>query len=221
MQLIPAFAVPIAITNLANNQALNQELKDLFLRREAEGEKYANKQRNSYRNADLFESRFDLFAWPEPCIKQLRDQCLQNLFAFVTQLCKLAPDTAKSWEIHADAWYHITRFGGYFTAHNHPNASWSLVYCVSPGESSPEHNESGVLRFLDFKAGSMMYLDPANTRLPDPYALGNKVFLLKEGDLVIFPSYLVHEVAPFFGRDERITVAANCWFKDKRTTYPG
>jgi hypothetical protein len=30
--------------------------------------------------------------------------------------------------------------------------------------------------------------------------------------LVMFPSYVFHEVAPFYGRDTRITVATNCWF---------
>jgi len=35
---------------------------------------------------------------------------------------------------------------------------------------------------------------------------------LAAGDLVVFPSYLFHETAPFYGRDTRITVATNCWF---------
>jgi predicted 2-oxoglutarate/Fe(II)-dependent dioxygenase YbiX len=35
---------------------------------------------------------------------------------------------------------------------------------------------------------------------------------LVEGQVVVFPSYLFHEVTPFYGRDLRITVATNCWF---------
>ncbi|TLY95432.1 MAG: hypothetical protein E6K23_11765 [Gammaproteobacteria bacterium] len=34
---------------------------------------------------------------------------------------------------------------------------------------------------------------------------------LEEGRVVVFSSYLFHEVAPFYGRDARITVASNCW----------
>jgi hypothetical protein len=30
--------------------------------------------------------------------------------------------------------------------------------------------------------------------------------------MIVFPSYVFHEVAPFYGRDTRITVATNCWF---------
>jgi hypothetical protein len=29
---------------------------------------------------------------------------------------------------------------------------------------------------------------------------------------VLFPSWLQHEVMPFYGSDERITIAFNCWF---------
>ena len=34
----------------------------------------------------------------------------------------------------------------------------------------------------------------------------------EEGQIVVFPSYLFHEVTPFYGKDTRITVATNCWF---------
>jgi len=35
------------------------------------------------------------------------------------------------------------------------------------------------------------------------------------GQLVLFPSYVLHDVKPFEGEGERITVAFNCWFKLK------
>ena len=34
----------------------------------------------------------------------------------------------------------------------------------------------------------------------------------RPGQLVVFPSYLFHEVTPYYGSDTRITVASNCWF---------
>ena len=45
-----------------------------------------------------------------------------------------------------------------------------------------------------------------------PYGVGAVEFRLAEGQLVVFPSYVFHEVAPFYGQDCRITVATNCWF---------
>ncbi|TLZ04747.1 MAG: hypothetical protein E6K39_13110 [Gammaproteobacteria bacterium] len=35
---------------------------------------------------------------------------------------------------------------------------------------------------------------------------------LVEGQIVVFPSYLFHDVAPYYGAGTRITVATNCWF---------
>jgi predicted 2-oxoglutarate/Fe(II)-dependent dioxygenase YbiX len=46
-----------------------------------------------------------------------------------------------------------------------------------------------------------------------PYGHGSINFRLEAGQLVIFPSHLLHEVAPYQGKSERITVASNFWFK--------
>ena len=32
------------------------------------------------------------------------------------------------------------------------------------------------------------------------------------GQLVLFPSWILHDVKPYEGEGERITVAFNCWF---------
>ena len=56
------------------------------------------------------------------------------------------------------------------------------------------------------------YLDAANRRLRTPFALKPREMRLEEGQVVVFPSYVFHEVTPFYGRDTRITVATNCWF---------
>ena len=45
-----------------------------------------------------------------------------------------------------------------------------------------------------------------------PFAVGNLDLQLQAGQLVVFPSYLFHEVTPYYGTDVRITVASNCWF---------
>ena len=80
------------------------------------------------------------------------------------------------------------------------------------GEPAPCHPQSGLLRFFDPRQGANGYLDPANETLQPSFALRPLDVRLAAGDLVIFPSYLFHEVTPFYGTDTRITVATNCWF---------
>src|SRR3546814_11488253 len=77
----------------------------------------------------LCESTFRLFDWPERCVTQLRDFCWSSLYGLVGELNGYDDDFLRRLHINADAWFHITRNGGYFGLHNHPMASWSGVYC--------------------------------------------------------------------------------------------
>jgi uncharacterized protein (TIGR02466 family) len=208
--LRPLFATPFGETRLANCERLNRELEALFLARE--NEEHRNPSPSHVPQAETFESRFNLFHWSESCVQELRAFMLNAVAQMVIECTALeARDIAKlSFKNHT--WFHISRYAGSFVAHNHPLASWSAVYCVRAGQNVPEHADSGILRFLDVRQGANAYLDPANATLHRPFALAPVELKLQPGQLVIFPSYVFHEVTPFYGDDYRITVATNCWF---------
>lgn len=215
LQILGAFASPIVTTHLRDADGLNARLKELFLAREAQGERYRKRDRTPTTQVNIFESEFDLFTWPDAPVQELRRFCLGVLGQVVHQLNDFSPAQRQAMDsvrLMVDCWFHVTRFGGYIANHTHPMASWSGVYCVSPGETPPEHPRSGILRFLDARPYANMYVDPGNVRLKAPFSAGGIEYALRAGQLVLFPSYLAHEVAPFFGRDERITVAFNCSF---------
>ncbi|MBI2380119.1 MAG: hypothetical protein HYV16_05115 [Gammaproteobacteria bacterium] len=214
INITSAFASPIAATYLSDCERLNAELKALFLSREHEGERYRKQLKTPTLQVNIFESEFELFRWPEPAVQELYQFCMQSLMKVVMQLNRYEPEQMRKLEIRDHTWFHITRFGGYIANHNHPMASWSGVYCVAAGENPPEWPDSGVLRFLNPRAGSFMYLDHGNANLQSPFDNSSLNFRLQPGQLILFPSYLDHEVAPFFGSDERITVAFNAWFRD-------
>ncbi len=206
----PLFAVPFGETRLASCERLNQELETLFLAREnAENQ---NPTPSHLPQAETFESRFNLFRWPEPCVQELRRFMLDSVAEMVTETTTLRAEELSRLQFHNHTWFHISRYAGSFVAHNHPLASWSAVYCVRAGEAVPQHPDSGVLRLLDSRQGAGTYSDPANALLHRAYALRPLEIRLSAGQLIIFPSYVFHEVAPFYGKDTRITVATNCWF---------
>lgn len=209
----PLFAVPLATTRLADCAALNAELESLFLARETE--EWRNRAPTHRPQRELFESAFDVFQWPEPCIGRLRAFVLESVGRTVAQLNGLPPERLARLAIHNHTWFHVTRRGGSFVAHNHPMASWSAVYCVRPGERVPERPDSGLLRFFDPRGATEMYQDVANASVAAPYRVGAVDLRLEAGQCVVFPSYLAHEVTPFWGADTRITVAANCWFTER------
>ncbi len=212
-QIIPHFAVPFAFEQHPNPALLNQALRELFLKREAEGGKYANPNPYTVRNKDLFESHFDLFDWPEPIIAELREFCLSNLLRTVAQLNNYDMAFMKRINIATDAWFHITRRNGFFGVHNHPMASWSGVYCVAPGKHDTDQADSGKLSFVHPNITGGMYIDAGSATLQTPFNMGNMGYALSPGQLVLFPSWIPHYVMPFYGDDERITVAFNCAFQ--------
>ncbi|HET6566178.1 MAG TPA: putative 2OG-Fe(II) oxygenase, partial [Xanthomonadales bacterium] len=115
--------------------------------------------------------------------------------------------------VFTDAWYHVTRYGGFISSHNHPNASWSAVYMVNPGSLAKDNSRTGVLSFKDPRPAANMYWDPGNDRWQRQFRISSVNHELNAGELLVFPSYLMHEVSPYFGELPRLTVAANCSFK--------
>jgi uncharacterized protein (TIGR02466 family) len=210
MRISPAFAVPFSEGRLAGCERLNRELEALFLARESD--EYRNPTPNQPPQREMFESRFNLFMWPEACVQELRSFMLECVAQTVMEASNLQPADLARLKIHNHTWFHVTRYAGWFAAHNHPFASWSAVYCVRAGECPADHPDSGVLRFLDTRAGADAYQDVANRHLRPAFALQARAVRLQEGQIIVFPSFAFHEVSPFYGRDTRITVATNCWF---------
>ena len=210
LALSPQFAVPFAVGQIPGCGPLNRELEALLLARE--NDQHRNPTPTHVPQAETFESRFDLFRWPEACIQELRRAMLNSVAQAVLQASAITPEQLSRLTLHNHTWFHVSRYAGSFVAHNHPLASWSAVYCVRAGEPAAGHPDSGVLRFFDTRSGADAYLDAANRRLKTPFAIRPLEFRLEAGQVVIFPSYVFHEVAPFYGRDTRITVATNCWF---------
>lgn len=211
-QITALFATPVGFSRHPDPGPLNTDLRELFLAREREGARWANPSPYTQRNAELFESHFDLFKWPEPCVQQLKQFCWTELTQLVATINRYDAATMGRTRLHADAWFHVTRRGGYFGIHNHPMASWSGVYCVAGGQHDPDRPDSGQLCFLNPAIMNTMYVDVATAQLAAPYGYGSRHFTLQAGDLVLFPSWLLHEVKPFWGTGERITVAFNCAF---------
>ena len=70
LSINPFFSVPFATTQLDGAEPLCAELRELFLRREAEGERHRNAIRRDTQHG-LFESKFDLHTWPDAPVQQL------------------------------------------------------------------------------------------------------------------------------------------------------
>lgn len=219
-EIASMFAVPLAQALMPGHEAINSELKALLLERATDA-RYGNQNPSLKQQAGVFESEFNLFSWPEAPVKRLREFCWTELGRVIRTLNGYTAADMARLRIYSHTWFHVTRAPGFVIAHTHPMASWSGVYCVDPGGISDAHPESGVLRFQNPHYYSNMFLDPGNARLQAPFHHGTWSVRLRPGQLVLFPSWVQHEVLPFFGAGERITVAFNCWFSMREDAAAG
>jgi uncharacterized protein (TIGR02466 family) len=214
LNITPNFAAPLVEVRLESAEEFNGALRNLFLERE--GPAIEPKVKTPTLKHQVFESDFNLFSWPDEPVGQLKQLVIGNLIQVVKRLNNYTDEQISRLSVSSHSWFHITRTGGYASVHNHPMASWSAVYCVDPGDDLGADNpDNGVLRFLDARPSASMFLDPGNMHLQRPYNHGSINYSLNAGQLLFFPSHLMHEVAPYHGQRERITVAANFWFKSQ------
>lgn len=213
-KITPVFSVPFTRVELEDSEALNRELKAFFLATEQRGEELANPDPFVNRNETLFESRFDLFEWTEPCVQRLSKFCLSSVYGLVGELNGYDATMLQNLGYKCESWFHITRRGGYFGPHVHALHAWSGVYCVEHDGDDPD-SMSGRLVFQHPNPAAVMYTDLANHRLKPPFSTSPLRIRLTPGTLVLFPSWLEHQVYPYEGDGTRITVAFNVRFAER------
>ncbi len=212
LEITPLFSVPFATITLPGAQPLCAQLAELFIAREADGARYRNRIERDAQQG-VFESRFDLHTWPDAPVQQLFGFLHTALAATVQQLSNFTPQAYSQLTFDYHSWFHITRAGGHQGVHNHPMASWSGIFCVDPGDSPADRPDSGSVRFLDTRVGAEMYIDAGNEHLRGQFRQGGYRYSHAPGRLVMFPSYVYHEVFPYWGTRPRVVVAFNAWIR--------
>ncbi len=212
MKIDAIFSVPLGLSYIPNSTKLNQELKTYFYQLEKEGQS-RNKLPTQPEREDLFESRFDLFEDKNNSVRQIKQAMHKELKDLIMQINGYDPSVLPTLKISQHAWFHITRKPGYFTNHNHPMASWSCVYCVDSGGRPENHPESGVTRFFHPNPNANYYMDAGNVNLQGNFSIASVNLKLEAGQMVFFPSYLMHEVTAHMGTGDRITIAVNFWIE--------
>ncbi len=213
MKISNLFAVPIAEFWMDDPDDFCAELRTVFLEKEQEGDKYRNEINRETQKGALFESRFDLYEWPDPPIKKLASYVHGQLSQVVAELSDYSAEEMRKLKFVYHAWYHITRKGGHQGIHNHANASWSGIFCIDPGDDVADRPDSGIVYFHDPRNNGNYYEDAGNARLKPANRHGALRVKHEKGKLTIFPSYLLHEIFPYFGERPRIIAPFNCWIR--------
>jgi len=208
------FSVPLVEFRMDDHEGLCEQLTTLFLQKAEEDDGVRNEIRRDTQHGELFESKFDLFHWQDEPVKELAKFCHRALASTIFELSDYSEDEFSKLVFDYHAWFHVTKNGGFQALHHHQNASWSGIFCVDPGDSPQEFPYSGAVRFYDARGFADQYRDAGNNRLKLPVSFGGYQIDPEAGRLLIFPSYLDHQVFPYMGQRERIVVAFNCMVRD-------
>lgn len=194
LEVTTAFPTRIGRFRVPDADTMNDGLRALIL--EAEGA-HAGIGRS---NIGGWHSRPDFFVSQESAVAALTTWVTWALRRMVDAT---AGPGAFTGSLSLTAWATICRAGAYHAPHCHPDSAWSGVYYVDAGSRVAGYPLSGVLEFLDPRAGVEIARTPG-----DPY--GTPVRIVPEpGLLVIFPSWLYHWVHPYQGQSPRIAISFN------------
>lgn len=153
-------------------------------------------------NVGGWHSDIDFLRLQSPCIVELN----RRLREFVTGLNQsvLVPELRRrAGSFGLEGWANVLAHGQYNKLHTHPNAFWSGVYYVNGNETVEGHPMSGKLELVDPRPG-------AHFPNADMTTLYGRVLLHPHaGQMVLFPSWLQHQVHPNFGETPRVSVAFN------------
>ncbi|SEW45782.1 conserved hypothetical protein [Cognatiyoonia koreensis] len=156
-------------------------------------------------NQGGWHSSGNIFASDTECFQQLLSSVRDAVYAATSRMSDEV-DT-KTLRMKLSGWMNINPQGSYNAPHTHPGAHWSGVYYVAQPEV--EEGMSGMIEFLDPRS------DLPNWRMLKSVAFQQKFKIRPQpGDLILFPSFLVHWVFPNEADSERVSIAFNATFED-------
>lgn len=188
--LVPVFAVPFAVVQLAGVSALNGALATLLAARATE----AHRDPETPPDPLCFRGREDLFDWQDEAVADLKQQMLSGLCSAVMAANLYSEAEFDTLGVQVRARFVLLRPDGCLGAANVPLASWCAVYCVAAPPPTPGRPDSGVLRLYALRQGAM-FLDAANWRLRPPFGAAHHNWRPVPGQMAVFPASILHEVA--------------------------
>lgn len=204
MRTITRWATRIFVLDNPCHHEIKQGLADHCYALENSGQEESTVAPGAKGN--MFESKFNFFQHDNEAVRQLRDYCLASVHRVgATVNGNLWLPNARVQVRATESWCHITRSGGYHDVHAHPMCSWCGIYYIDPGETDAA-KMNGCNRFYEPRPNVVHFSDYATQYL---YQEGSIDLPPKEGQLVIFPSYMRHAALPYSGQDDRIVVAFN------------
>ncbi len=195
------FATPVAALEVPDGEAINADLTAAILERR---ERMPSVQAS---NAGGWHSDREILDWGAPRIGPLIE--LARGMAGQLTADRQGQAVRPAWKVQA--WANVNTTGHANVAHYHPCSFWSGSYYVADGGCATDHSLGGEFEMLDPRgAGPGMYAPALKFAGEDGASVGGaEIIRPKPGLLLLFPSWLMHQVRPYRGTGTRISIAFN------------
>jgi uncharacterized protein (TIGR02466 family) len=195
------FATPVVIATLPDAAVLNAELKRIILEHE--------RQHQSLHHSNLggWQSSWDFETWGGPAAKRLLDGARELATRLTSD--RAGKGVRIAWT--TNAWANVNRRNHGNEFHTHPGAYWSGTYYVDDGGIGHDPTLGGEFEMQDPRGvAPAMYAPRLGFAVPGGQSAGaSELIHPQSGQMVLFPSWLLHAVRPYHGDRERISVAFN------------
>jgi uncharacterized protein (TIGR02466 family) len=200
LETVTLFSTPVVISELADAAALNADLRTVIAQREA------THPGTQHSNLGGWQSDWDMDRWGGAAAIKLLAIGRNTANRVTTD--RQGNLVVITWK--ANMWANVNRSGHGNEFHSHPGSFWSGVYYVDDGGIDADPSLGGELEFMDPRGpGPAMYAPHLAYGKAGLSPGANETVRPKAGRLVMFPAWLLHQVRPYRGKAQRISIAFN------------
>jgi len=194
------FGTPVITNELPDAAALNAALSATILERE---KAHAGTQHS---NLGGWQSDWEMDRWGGAAAIKLLAIGRNTANRITTD--RQGKPVSIAWK--ANMWANINRSGHGNEFHSHPGSFWSAVYYVDDGGIGADPSLGGELEFMDPRGpGPAMYAPQLAYGSAGLSVGANEIVRPKAGLMVMFPAWVLHQVRPYKGQAQRISIAFN------------
>ncbi|MDE2583012.1 MAG: 2OG-Fe(II) oxygenase family protein [Rhodospirillales bacterium] len=195
------FATPVAAIELPNSNEVNADLSEIILRRRA------GTPSIQASNAGGWHSDRNILDWGGPRMAEILAIAKSAAEQLTTD--RNGKPVRPKWQVQA--WANVNGPGDGNICHYHPGSLWSGTYYVADGGCGADPALGGEFEMLDPRGpGPGMYAPGLRVGGEDGLSAGSgEMIRPRPGLLLLFPSWLFHQVRPYRGTRLRISIAFN------------
>ena len=199
-ETVTLFSTPVVLSDLPDAAALNSDLRAVIVHRET------THPGTQHSNLGGWQSDWDMDRWGGAAAIKLLAIGRNTANRATTD--RQGNAVVLTWK--ANMWANINRSGHGNEFHSHPGSFWSAVYYVDDGGIDADPALGGELEFMDPRGpGPAMYAPHLAYGKAGLSVRANETVRPKAGRLVMFPAWLLHQVRPYRGKSQRISIAFN------------